>query len=125
MRASMPAATPAEIAERLSDVRRPPLTKAIVDAAREDVIDLLLEGKPVDDVAFSVILDSALDENPVIVATECACHLLAAVDLGLSEYQKVENHRSLQKWMRSLIERYVDAKPELVARRAAYLAGRD
>lgn len=93
-----------------------------MDQAREEIIEKLLDGKQVEHLTFAGILDAELDSQGRAIAGECAGHLLAAIDMGLGEHQRLENLCALQKWMRSLVERAVDSRPVIIEQRAAEIA---
>lgn len=113
----MPGSMPADIAERLSDVAPLPITAALLDQAREEMIERLLEGKQVGHMTFADILDADIDAGRVPVA-DIAGHLLAINDYAQDEHTHVERRRNLDRWLRPIVERWVDSHPEKVRERA-------
>lgn len=93
--------------------------------AREQMIERLMDGKDVDGMTFADILDCHFDSTPRAAAADVARHLLNMVSLDGDDYSKVERHRNLERWMRALVEHWVDSKPDLIRSLAVELVTAD
>lgn len=114
----MPGAMPADVAERLSDVRALPITAADLDAAREEMIEKLLAGKQVGSMTFADILDAELDSRTRSTVGEVAAHLLAIIDFARTEHEHGARRAGVEAWARGMVERWVDTHPEKIRERA-------
>ena len=94
-------------------------TKAELLAARDDLIERLVDGKQVDGITFRDILDCHLNDTPRAAVDDVANHLLNMADGSMDDYTLVERRVALERWVRALIERWVDSKPDMIRRLAA------
>lgn len=118
----MPGAMPADLAERLSDVAPLQITAALLDQAREEIIENLLAGKEAVGVTFEALLDCELDSNVRSTVGELAGHLCSILDFGRDEHVHGERRAKLRFWMLGIVERWVESHPEKVRERAEEIA---
>jgi hypothetical protein len=118
----MPGAMPAEIAERLSDVPAPVITPAIMDQAREDLIERLIEGKNVNRTNARDIFAGAIEEGEVDYRT-CLDLLegLLSLDTKCGDSRSLAVYELVKK-ARGMVEAYVDGKEDWIRERAAEIA---
>ena len=116
-RLQMPAATPAEIAERLSDARVPEITTEVQEQARQELIDRLMAGRQVGWFRFEDILDCEIDANIRSTVQTVAGLLLDIIQYGTDPIHG-ERRAKVEQFIRTLVERHVDSKPELIEERA-------
>ena len=120
-RAHISGNVPADIAERLTD--QPGLDlEPYMAQARFDLIDAILQGTRACGLSFEDILDDEIDKNMRMMVSDLAQYLCNIVALARDEYTHSERRDSLEKWMRGIVERYVDAHPDLIEERAVEIA---
>lgn len=117
-RMHMPAAMPADVAERLSDSNRGDIPKWALEQAREDLVDRLKSGGTVGTLTLGDLIDSDL------AGPRCEAATIEVRDIVLSEYPDTP---LLQlRYVDAVIERYLTTKEELVHERAEeFLADQD
>lgn len=121
----MPGAMPAELAERLSDVAPLVITAGDLDAAREEMIERLLDGKQVGSMTFADILDAEIDSRKRATVGEVAGHLLAIIDFARTEHEHGARRAGIEAFMRGMVERWVDTHPEKIRERAEEMLADD
>lgn len=87
-------------------------------AAREDLIDRLLEGRSVDGVSMADILDAGFDANTRTEAAEVSGLLLEQIAFARDEHTYVERRVKIQEFLRARAGRWLDAHPEPIRERA-------
>ena len=120
-RAHISGNVPADIAERLTDQLGLDLEPYMAQA-RFDLIDAILQGTRACGLSFEDILDDEIDKNTRMMVADLAQYLCNIVALAHDEYTHSERRDSLEKWMRGIVERYVDAHPDLIEERAVEIA---
>jgi len=123
-RAHISGNVPADIAERLSDQPSFDLEPYMAQA-REDLIDAILQGTRFCGLTFEDILDGEIDKNMRMMVADLAQYLCNIVAWARDEYTHSERRDSLEKWMRGMVERYMDAHQELIEERAVEIAADD
>ena len=93
-----------------------------LEVARDDMIDRLLDGKTVERVNFAGILDHELDQSRAARTDELANLLLNAIAYARDEHTHGERRAVVEKWVRGMVERWVDAHPDQIRERAKELA---
>lgn len=117
-RLPMPAAMPADLAERLSDVAGPEYSPADLKEARADLSEKLLAGDRIGGVDLESLIDYEIDRNYAAFLRSLYEHFAGIASCSDSAGKCLDGDRL----MAALVDRHLDANPDLIEERAAEIA---
>lgn len=114
-RLPMPSAMPVELAERLSDKADRHFSAFQRRNAREALIEEILEGEKRGGIDLEGLIDHELDHNRAMAVRMLYENLSGIGSLCRDDARA--RCQSIHEWLKPLVERAVDEKPDLIEER--------